>query len=370
MPGTINLEDQRSALAKWLERALPGASRVEVAGLERPAAGNSAETVFMTVAYDEGGERRTRRMVLRRQLEGFDLSLNADLGHQYRVLQAMGRHAGALTPGLVGLEPGRDLLGAPFYVMERVEGRTVQQYPNYNKEGWLADALRERQALVWGNAVRKIADIHRIDWRDGFDFLHQPRRGEPGLDQYLHHLDEWYRWAARGRTQPVGDAAMDYLRRNQPRSDHVSVLWGDAIPANMLFDDEGGVAAVIDWELAGLGPGEIDLGWWLFFDTLFSSGTGFARLSGLPDRAETIRLYEEAADRQVADMDYFEVLANLRLAIIAVRQADRQVAFGAIPPTSRAWIDNPVNRMLAARLGLPEPEVGEDFAAMQRARAH
>src|SRR3546814_10026927 len=47
------------------------------------------------------------------------------------------------------------------------------------------------------NAIHAFAKLHRIDWRDGFEFLNQPERGEPGLDQYLNYMEEWYRWAAK-----------------------------------------------------------------------------------------------------------------------------------------------------------------------------
>jgi aminoglycoside phosphotransferase (APT) family kinase protein len=368
MTQKIDLEKEWPAITTWLASRIPGASELAVTELERPRVGNSAETIFVTASYRQGGTARTRRMVLRRQLQGNDLMLGADLGDEYRLLESMRRHPRALAPVVVGFEPDGTMLGTPFYVMDRVEGRPVQQYPNYNKEGWLAEASPDRRRQVWQNAIEKLAEIHRIDWRDGFEFLSQAQRGAPGIDQYLHHLNEWYKWAAKGRAHPFGDAAIDYLQRNRPDQAGVGVLWGDAIPANLLFDERGEITAVIDWELAGLGPGEIDLGWWLFFDGMFSSSV--ERLPGLPTREETIAMYEEAAGRQVHDMFYFELLANFRLSIIAIRQADRQVAFGTIPATSRAWIDNPVNRLLARKLGLPEPDVGEDFATMQRARAH
>jgi aminoglycoside phosphotransferase (APT) family kinase protein len=138
----------------------------------------------------------------------------------------------------------------------------------------------------------------------------------------------------------------------------------------MLFGPDDQVAAAIDWELAGLGPGEADLGWWLFFDGLFSDAMGVERLPGLPGREETIAIYEAASGRQVANMEYFEVLANVEMSIIGLRQFDRQVGFGLIPATSSAYLNNPISAMLAEKLGLPIPEVGEDFAELMRASAH
>src|SRR3546814_13247284 len=68
------------------------------------------------------------------------------------------------------------------------------------------------------NAIHAFAKLHRIEWRDGFEFLNQPERGEPGLDQYLNYMEEWYRWAAKGRTMPITDAALAYvLDRSEER---------------------------------------------------------------------------------------------------------------------------------------------------------
>ena len=78
---------------------------------------------------------------------------------------------------------------------------------------------------------------------------------------------------------PVIDPAMDFLERAKPRTAHVDPIWGDSNPGNMLFADDHSVAAVLDFEAAALGPGEIDLGWWLFMDERRSHG--LTRLSGL-----------------------------------------------------------------------------------------
>jgi len=131
-----------------------------------------------------------------------------------------------------------------------------------------------------------------------------------------------------------------------------------------MFADDLSVAAVIDWEAAAIGPGEIDLGWWLMFDELFSVGFGAPRLRGLPTREQTIAIYENTAGRKVVDIEYFEILALLKLAIISTRGADRQIRLGKIPATSQAYLNNPTTARLAAKLGLHVPEVGEDYATL------
>src|SRR3546814_9369032 len=96
------------------------------------------------------------------------------------------------------------------------------------------------------------------------------------------------------------------MLRRPPRSTHTDTLF----PYTPLFRS----------------PPEIDLAWWLYFDELLSITFGVKRLEGLPDRAETIAIYEKAAGRPVRDMDYYDILTGLRMGIVAIRQADRQIA--------------------------------------------
>jgi aminoglycoside phosphotransferase (APT) family kinase protein len=360
----MDLERARAVLADWLAKKMPQARDLKVLGFAPPKAGNSAETVFVDISYTEDGAPKTEQLVVRRQYEGTDLFLNSDLRWQWDVLKAMASKPGTRVPGVVAIEMDRSVLGSPFYVMEKVEGRVVQQHPNYNQHGWLAEAPVELRAKTWTSAIQAIAQIHKLDWRDGFQFMDDPKRGAPGLDQYLHYVEEWFHWAAAGREQPVADAALAWLKKNKPADAQVGVLWGDAIPANMLFAPDGSVAAVIDWEMAALGPGETDLGWWLFFDAMFSDGYGVPRLEGLPDRAQLIEIYEAAAGRKVENIDYYEILAMVRLGIISVRQFDRQMGFGKLTPGSMAYVNNPIQAMIARKLGLPVPDVGADFAEM------
>jgi aminoglycoside phosphotransferase (APT) family kinase protein len=353
-------------LRDWLTDRLTSAQGLSIANVRSPKAGTSAETLLFDVIHTQNGRVLTEALVLRRQLEGADLFLDSDLRWQWQVMEAMSRQSAPPVPLLIGLEMDRSILGSPFFVMRKVEGRIVQQSPNYHREGWLAELPRERRADVWKNAAVAMAQIHRTPLNESFAFMQ--RSGDEGLlDNYLQYVERWYAWAAAGREQPVADKALDYLRKNKPSNLGGGLLWGDSIPANMLFKPNGEVAAVLDWEMAALGPGEVDLAWWLFFDDFFSLGQGGVRLAGLPDRNEMVAMYEDAADRQVRDLEYFEVLAMVRLGIIVVRQFDRRMTAGALSPGSKAYLNNPVTAMTARRLGLPVPEVGDDYAEMRTA---
>lgn len=360
--------DIRPTLTRWLELTLRDAQHLQINGISTPkGGGTSAETVYVDTEYTQSGRRRAESFVLRRQIGGNDLFLNSDLGWQYKVLQAMEGRPLTPVPKVVGIETDSSVLGAPFYVMQKISGRIVPQTPNYNQAGWLAEITLPERAVVWSNAVRTIARVHKIDWTNDFGFMNEPRRGVPGLDQYLHYVEEWYAWAAAGRELPIGEAAMRYLRRNKPDNLPVGLVWGDPTPANILFDDNHNICSLLDWEMAALGPGEIDLAWFLFFDNFFSAGMNVPRLEGLPSREEIVAVYEGEVGRSVRHMDYFEILAMVRLAIVTMRACDRHVALGNVPPSSRAYFDNPPMAMLAQKLELPAPGSGEDFRSLMAA---
>lgn len=356
-------DDKLSALlGNWLPRHLDGCDEVSIVDLHRSsAAGFSAETVFFTaLCKGPDGEQRLP-LVLRIQIRGHDLLHDADLDFQWSVMGALQEY-GRLpvrTPRVIGLEKDASLLGAPFLVMDKLPGRIVPQHPNYNVQGWLHDLSLDDRRRVWANGLKAMAAVHQIDWRDGFQAL--SRGKEPGLSGFLDWISDWAQWAVAGRDFPVIAAALHYLRLNMPADPPINVLWGDPIPANILYDDDGNAEGLIDWELAGLGPAEIDLAWWMLFDDLFSSGMHVPRLEGLPSRDETLAIYAEALGRPVANLDYYEVLTWLRMTLVSLRAVDRQVAMGSFRGDSNAWSNNPSAAGLAKRIGHPAIEVGPDF---------
>jgi aminoglycoside phosphotransferase (APT) family kinase protein len=353
---------ERQALTSWLAEVLPGATGVAIDRVDMAReAGSSAETLFMDARWNEAERAVARRFVLRRQIVGHDLLPQPELSFQARIMQQLSKRPEARprVPGVLALEPSGTVLGTPFLVMECLPGRIIAQNPNYNLAGWLYERDLEGRRQVWSNGLRALAVVHRIDWREGLEFVARGR--PPSLAGYVDWVCGWVRWAVRGRPYPVGDAAMKYLSEQMPQDAPTELLWGDATPANMLFDDAGEVTGLIDWELAALAPGEIDLAWWLMFDDLFSAGFGVPRLEGLPSREESIAIYGAAAGRDVRHLHYYEVLVRLRMAMIALRIADRKVAMGLMPPDNDAWLRNPFTAALSTMLDLDPVTTGADF---------
>lgn len=358
----------QARLRDWLESHVAGWQNVRLRPLEVSlGSGFSAEIFFVDVEFETASGAQARTLVVRRQPTSFEVVLGSSLALQGNMMAALDRLKVTPVPEWVGMELDPEVLGMPFLVMGRVDGQSATQRPNYNTTGWLADMPPQQRAATWQNAIQAFAQMSRIDWQEeGFGFLARPEWGTPGLDQYLGHLEAWYHGCRKDRVLPYVDAAMTYIREHQPADTTVNVLWGDSTPSNVMFSDDGRVNALIDWELAALGPSELDLAWWLYFDDLFSRRFGVARLEGLPTREQSIGIWEAAVGRTAHHMAYYDVVVALRMALVVVGAFDRQVGIGNIQADNKSLNANFMTLYLAERLGMDLPELGPDFYAFMR----
>jgi aminoglycoside phosphotransferase (APT) family kinase protein len=366
MMATLTETSLSEKLRDWLEGHVAGWQNVDVRHVDVTlGAGFSAEIGFFDASYtDTNGERRDQSLVLRRQPINFEVVLGSSLALQGKMMASLSAWGGIPVPPWIGMELDPSILGMPFLVMGKVSGASVAQRPNYNVEGWLADMKPAERLQTWTNALESFARMSRIDWqKDGFDFLARADWGAPGVDQYVGHIAAWHASCAQGRPLLYADAALDYILKNKPVDAPVNVLWGDATPSNVMFDEHGNVVALIDWELAALGPSELDLAWWLYFDDLFSRRFGTTRLEGLPTRDETIAIWEAVAGRKAEHMAYYDIVVALRMALVVVGAFDRQVSVGNITAENASLNANLMTQYLAEKLDMPIPVLGPDFYA-------
>jgi aminoglycoside phosphotransferase (APT) family kinase protein len=358
-------DEVRERLRDWLEAQVADWSNVRLRPLEVSlGSGFSADIFFVDVDYEAAGQRHNRTLVVRRQSATNEVVYGSSLELQGRMMAALDALGSVRVPDWIGMELDPAVLGEPFLVMGKVEGHSATQRPNYNKVGWLADMMPDQRRASWTNAIEAYAVMSRIDWqRDGFAFMARPDWGRPGLDQYLGYIEAWHASAHHGRRMTYVDAALAYIREKQPSNTPVNVLWGDSTPSNVMFAPDGTVNAMIDWELAAMGPSELDLAWWLYFDDLFGRRFGVERLAGLPTRDESIAIWEAAVGRRAEHLDYYDIVVALRMALVAVGAFDRQVALGNIVASNTSLNDNFMTLYLAEKLGMDLPVLGADFTA-------
>ena len=356
-PWQRDLESDRRRLTDWLAARLPDARGLRVSELVAPqSSGFSNDTLLFELELDEEGRKRVEPLVVRIQPTGYQVFPEYDLSLQYRTMEALA-NTDVPVPRMFWLEEDPAILGASFYVMGQVRGRVPSDNPPYHAGGWMLEATPEERAAIWWGGIQCMARIHRLDWKAlGFGALARPELGETPLEQQLAYYAKYLEWAARGRRHPTAEAAFEWLQAHRPVDEPVVLSWGDARIGNIIFDGTR-PAAVLDWEMVGLGSPEQDLAWQIFLDRHHSEGIETPRLPGFPDYEETVARYEAWSGHRVRHLHFYQVFAGFRFAVIMMRLAQQMVHYGVMDePTGRAFeLDNTVTRLLAKILELPPP---------------
>jgi aminoglycoside phosphotransferase (APT) family kinase protein len=340
------------ALEAWLRRRL-ATEHVEVTDLRIPKAGYSNETILARAGWtDAGGTKHERPFVLRIEATGHQLFQEADALGQAAVMSGLAGKVPVPTIWLTDDDPS--VLGAPFFLMDQVEGRIPPDLPTWHKRGWATELTPAQRTRLYDNALGGLVELHRVDWRDTLAFLESEGPGT-ALDRYLVHVQHWYDWCGDARTTgaDVLAAAMDHVVANRPDDPSAQVSWGDARVGNMIFAEDLSVAAMLDWEGATIGPPGIDVGWWLMFEQYLSEAQGVTRLDGVPDRTGIIARYQQLGGAPVPAIDYYELLAGLVFALINSRLVQVLTAGGNIDPVFGATIITRITTMMQRFLDGP-----------------
>jgi aminoglycoside phosphotransferase (APT) family kinase protein len=305
------------ALAAYLARHVPG----EPAPLqiERIRGGHSNETFFIT--------RGPQEWVLRRPPRGPLLPTAHDVTREYRVLRAL-EQTSVPVPRPVLLCDDTEVLGAPFYLMERLHGeviRTTLPAP------YDADVGARRGLGI--ELVDRLADLHAVDWQAvGLgDFGKPSGYLERQLRRWTGQLD-----ASRTRPLPDLDAVTDWLREHLPESGPATIVHGDYRLDNVMFAAQppARIIGIFDWEMATLGDPLADLGYLLSFwreagdpdMPLADAAWRITELAGFPSRAELVARYAERTGRAMSDVAFYVALAIWKLAILLEGSYKRHLA--------------------------------------------
>ena len=223
------------------------------------------------------------------------------------------------VPEIFAICEDTDVIGAPFYVMERLVGVIPRQ--NLQPELGL-DEAKTRQLCL--NVLDTLIDLHKLDPKAaGLDSL---GKGEGYVARQVEGWSKRYRAA---RTDDVGDfeVVMQWLHDKQPQQEvAISLIHNDFRFDNVVLDvnDPLKVIGVLDWEMATLGDPLMDLGsslayWVQADDDMFMKGSRRqpTNAKGMLTREEVIRYYAEKTGFSVDNFDFYTVYGLFRLAGIA-----------------------------------------------------
>jgi aminoglycoside phosphotransferase (APT) family kinase protein len=320
-PSVRDLDVLAQQLTVWLSGRLDGAREVRVANLAYPVgAGLSHETILFDAAWTVDGRRHEQGLVARVKPGGHKVFPDDLFEEQFRVMQALGADGQVKVARTYWMETDEGVIGAPFFVMQKVQGRTPVTFPPYATHGFVAEATPARRRKLWENGVRQLAATQRVPL-DGLNFLAGPG-GLKGLDQEWEKWARFLAWMSEDRRWEPLDAAYEKLEASRPANQAPGLVWGDARLGNMMFDDDFDVVAVLDWEQPSLGGPLNDLTWWLYCAELVHGATAERpHLDGMGTREETIALWAELTGASTADVEWYEQFTRLKFAVMSTRMA-------------------------------------------------
>ena len=175
--------------------------------------------------------------------------------------------AGVPAPAPVTVVDDERWLGVPFLVMPYVAGHVPGQAPALDP--WVTGSSAALQRALYEGFVDTVAAVNRVDWATaGLGTVVRggaPAAGAPGsLEAELDWWARYVAWSCDGVPLAGLDQALAWCVETRPAPGAPpSLLWGDARLGNLVVGEDRSVRAVLDWELASIGPAELDLGWLL-----------------------------------------------------------------------------------------------------------
>ena len=268
-----------------------------------------------------------RRVVLRRPPLHGVLPSAHDMGREHRIISALA-DAEVPVPTCIGYETDVEVTGAPFYVMDHVDGVVVRD----------ADAAREHLTPATRTAAAE-------DLVDVLVALHGTDVDAVGLgdlarrDGYIERqLRRWHRQLEDGRIRelPLLDEVHERLAADIPVQGPASIVHGDYRLDNLILDPaDGRVRAVLDWELTTLGDPLADLGLLLVYwaqpeDVTIPLPDAPTLVDGFPDRDVLAARYAAGSGRDVSQLGFYVAFGYWKLACIleGVYARTRSGAYG------------------------------------------
>ncbi len=306
------------AVSRYLDDRLPGDGLFEV---ERLRAGHSNETFFI--------RRSGHEWVLRRPPRGAFLPTAHDVLREHRVLAALADTPVRAPRPLLACEDD-SVIGAPFYVMERVEGLVVRdRLPDF------VDQDQDVERRVGEELIEALAELHAVDWT---------AVGLEGWGKPTGYLDrQLRRWTGQIQlttrfTRPLPDLLRvgEWLEETLPPSPPSTIVHGDYKLDNVVLASEppARILAILDWEMSTIGDPLADLGYLLSFwrepgdppDPVLIEQAQLTRIPGFSTREELVDRYRERTGRHVGDLTWYGVLAAWKLAILLEGSYARHLA--------------------------------------------
>ena len=289
--------------------------------------------------------RGDAEVVLRRPPRGPLPPSAHDVLREARVLQAVEGHA--RVPRVLATCADEAVIGAPFYVMERVAGHVVTTAVPPE-----LDTVEDRQRMG-ESLIDALVEVHAVDWRAcGLEGYGKPTGYTERQVRRFTGLWEHNRTRDIPQVEKVGR----WLAEHLPDSPPATVVHGDFRLGNVILGLEAPaeVVAILDWEMSTIGDPLADLGYlctlWVSRDDpslgMFEL-SGVTREEGFPTRQELVARYEERSGRSMTDIRWYQTLALWKSIVFMEGNYKRAMSGATDDPYLKSFGDGVI--MLAER---------------------
>ncbi|MES2536945.1 MAG: phosphotransferase family protein [Pseudomonadota bacterium] len=285
--------------------------------LDRIGGGQSNPTFF--VDFDN------RSMVLRKQPASSLLPSAHAVDREYRVMHALAA-TDVPVPKMLLFHAERDIVGTPFYMMERLQGRVFSECA-------LPGMLPSERRAIYLAMAETMARLHKVDWT-AIGLTDYGRQGSYFSRQIARWSKQWQ--MSKTRENADVEQLIVWLRENMPDETETTISHGDFRLGNLMFHPtEPRVVGVLDWELSTLGHPLADVAFnCIAYRTLPSEYGGIRGLDlaalGIPPEAEYLQHYYRHAGRSDGVTAFHFAFALFRLAVIFEGIAARAASGNAV----------------------------------------
>ncbi|HTO54162.1 MAG TPA: phosphotransferase family protein [Myxococcota bacterium] len=332
-------------IAAYAAHRMPGAREVRASAVERIHGGASRETYRFCLHWREGGRELERKLILRRDPPGS--LIETDRAAEFAAYRAF-RDSAVPVPEALWLESDSKWLEHPFFVMEEITGceaspQAIGAPPYAQHHEQLA---REKWTILGQISA---ADPDKLGLTSTLPLV------TPG-EAWRRELDHWTRVIDEDELepQPIARAAIRWLRRTPPPPpQRLHVVHGDYRTGNFLYDGDGHVRGILDWEMAHLGDPLEDLAWSINRIWCWARD---GRVGGLTSRENAIRIWEQASGLRADPkaLHWWELFSSVKGIAIWI-SGGREYQAGAnkdpVLAFSSIWLTNSQSRAALETLG-------------------
>lgn len=290
-------------VSEWIATHIRGVSAPFT--FDTIAGGHSNLTFCVTDAHG-------RRMVLRRPPLSHGLASAHDMQREHRIITALRGSAVPVAP-VLGMCDDPDVNGAPFYVMEFVDGHIIRDQHSAARLTTSESRKHASESLIDTMAAIHAVDINRVGLGD-------LARHEGYIER---QLKRWYgQWnAQKTRNLDTIDHVHDELLEHIPLQGAATIVHGDYRLDNCIVDDSGEIIAVLDWEICTLGDPLADLGLLMVYwtgpnDDALATAYQATNAPGFLNRNDLARRYAAISGRDITHLDFYIAFALWKYACI------------------------------------------------------